>query len=506
MLKHSILVVLSTIALITINSIGQTNDLQAQSIAQGWTQPILLLEPSHTQPGHIRRPFLTADQMGNVHAFWTYSEANESTGEIKLADIYYTQNRNGSWISPIDIIASKEGLYPTGTIDLKGQIHLLWGDKSPVYNRANLLEANSAHNWTKSVSLEVGRGQIMADSVGQLHAVGTSSSFVPSYQRSENEGASWSPPVEIGQPSTVDAAAVDFHLAIDKNDNIHVVWTEYQLPNSWPPLGVFYTHSTDGGKTWLPIVEIAGPGHDDINIVVADNNVVHVAWNAFTGGVENIDVRGGRYHRWSSDGGLTWSETTQIMAEGFTEGPPQLAVDSAGTLHFLTTAGQRVWYSTWQDGRWGQLMYIPSGNEEGIPPVGETIDPKIYRLIEQPAMTITEGNRLHVIFWDERPEKGKYVWYTTKLVDAPAVPTIPFASDPTINISTTPTPNSTLVKKTSPALPTETPEPSKKQTQWNDEFISDDPNPTRPLYLGTLPVVFLIGGLILYRLSFKQKN
>jgi hypothetical protein len=153
-------------------------------------------------------------------------------------------------------------------------------------------------------------------------------------------------------------------------------------------------------------MQIAGYGYDQIAIAV-DGEIVHTVYNGMVG-------VGGRYHRWSQDGGKTWSPITKINGnnDGGTEGLPQLAFDSIGSLHLVTTFNNCVQYAFWQNNTWSKFKCI-SGERA-----------KITKDIEQPAMTISEGNKLHVVFWDER----KTLWYTTKEVSAPAIVATPFVT------------------------------------------------------------------------------
>jgi hypothetical protein len=178
---------------------------------------------------------------------------------------------------------------------------------------------------------------------------------------------------------------------------MHVVWTEFYYPESWPPHGVFYSRSIDGGSTWSVPKVMAQGGFDQININVVDDNNIHVVWNGAAG-------TGGRYHRWSSDGGQTWSDTEEVIPAGLggTEGLPQLVSDQSGTVHMLTThLGGCLWYT-----------YL--ANQIWMPPScisGERT------LIEEPSLTVSEGNKLHAVFWDNRES----LWYTTGVTNAPAI-------------------------------------------------------------------------------------
>ena len=391
----------------------------AQTGDGGWSQPVLLFKISDATDGAITVPVVVAGKDGSVHVFWQY-QVPEAAGQPAHAAIYYTRWDGKSWSKPVDLVDAPTLHLSSAAIDRNGYLHLMWqGTLGRLfYARAREGDATSASKWTRPVPVDTAyvNGQIVADSRGWLHRVYARHGQLGTYyQVSKDGGATWSFPVNVARTSNEQSAADFVRVAATESGILHVVWTEFTLPSGWPPTGVYYSRSGDGGKTWSPPVELAGPGYDQINVAVAGDTTVHVAWNGMAG-------VGNRYHRWSSDGGRTWSAVSQVVTGGGgTEGPPQLAVDSAGNLHMLTTSDGRVWYDSWQGGGWAAPQYVPSGDEGPIPPLASPVDVKV-RHIEQATMDIGLGNRLDAVFWDQRVQQGvTYVWYTTKTVGAPGL-------------------------------------------------------------------------------------
>ncbi|MBN1259937.1 MAG: exo-alpha-sialidase [Anaerolineae bacterium] len=67
------------------------------------------------------------------------------------------------------------------------------------------------------------------------------------------------------------------HVALDVDDQggVHVAWVRLRLPGNGLPEGVYYAYSQDEGKTWTSPVEIAAGAYDWPQVVVA-GETVHV--------------------------------------------------------------------------------------------------------------------------------------------------------------------------------------------------------------------------------------
>ncbi len=127
---------------------------------------------------------------------------------------------------------------------------------------------------------------------------------------------------------------------MDGAGRLHAVWTEYQLPGGWPPTGVYYSRSTDGGVTWSAARQMAPEWHAQIGVTTVGNDAVHLVWRSTVG-------RDGTFHQVSLDGGDTWAAPDRNDDLGGISGLPSFAVDTAGTLHYLIG---RVFYANWAKG------------------------------------------------------------------------------------------------------------------------------------------------------------
>jgi hypothetical protein len=453
----------------------QLNSDSLQSSATPWSEPIMLFQTAGNESIHA--PFVVSDSHGNVHAFWTVLTADKS----KYDTIYYTRLDAIGWTTPVDIIATDLLGSVSATIGHDDSIYLIWNEMGGItYSKAPIQGAEFVQNWSRSVLITDANfySDLSTASSGRIYLAypGKNTSGVFE-QFLEPNDPSWSSARMISQTSLTNSASDYVQMGVSENGTLHVVWTEFFYPESWPPRGNFYSRSIDGGNTWSVPEMLAGDGFDQINISVVDDNNIHVAWNGMAG-------VGGRYHRWSSDGGKTWSETVEVIPAGVggTEGLPQLAVDQSGTLHMLTTyMGGCLWYTYLQNLTWTPPTCIS----------GE------MTLIEEPALTVTEGNRLHAIFWDNR----KSIWYSTKVTNADWVTPRPMkyenelaqstqVSGPTASTSLTITPT---LRSTS--LPVD------QQLDAPPKFTL---NPGQLLILSLSPVVVLIFLIVVF--SYNKKN
>lgn len=418
-----------------------------------WSPPIKIYA---VEEQALYEPVVTADRGGAVHVLWR---------GLQNA-LYYARLDQSGWSQPVDVLTGAN--VASAVVDERGVLHVIWAGANfnLVYAMARASEAHSAHAWSSPQAIEMAfqRPQIAVDTEGGLHiAFATAGVDAVKYMVSRDGGATWTSSVVVAQSSRPEAGVGDTRLAVGPDGAIHVVWTEYLLPNGWPPLGVFYSRSTDGGLTWTLPGAMAGDGYDQITVLAANASEIHVAWNGMAG-------VGGRYHRWSGDRGETWSGVNIISNRGGTEGFPSLVVDSAGAVHLLTTFDHCAQYSRWNGDSWSRPMCI-SGPEA-----------MASNYIEEAAMALSEGNRLHAVFWDGRQR----LWYTSRQVEAPAIAPAPFpTSAPTATLMPRPVsePTVTPTKTPPPAMGVSAPKPRRSALQM--------------VLIGVVPAALLTAGVVI---------
>ncbi|MFZ2486797.1 MAG: sialidase family protein [Anaerolineae bacterium] len=382
----------------------------AQSTAGSWSRPVQI---AHTD-GQIFLNTLVADDLGRLHVFFAEHPKEDVPGVLN----YLMWDNNAGWSQPIDVIFDPEANtpdQPRATIDSEQTVHLIWGggNRSLRYAYAPLAEAGSARAWSTPETLVQSlpsSHDIIATSDNMLYVVysDVSDPNAVNIISSGDLGRTWTQPTIIAQLMT-GIVASDVRLARDGANRLHVVWTEYQLPNGVPVTGAFYSRSLDGGLTWEDTQQIAFERHGQIGVGTVGQDSVHLVWRSNVGG-------DGTFHQISLDGGDTWTATDQFEDGGGFSGLPSFAVDSIGRLHYVIG---RVFYTMWNEGRLSPYLDVATQEVRSTATLSDG---------EQALLAITSGNRVHVIF-----ETGfESFWHTSLILDTPALPT---ATARSVNVS-----------------------------------------------------------------------
>jgi hypothetical protein len=310
------------------------------------------------------------------------------------------------------------------------------------------------------------------------------------YRHSVDWGHTWSSPQNLSRSRS--GIGRSLHLHVDAHDVLHVVWDEAQSCG--------YISSSDGGETWSQRVTFysdTGSPHQIVAAVDGEGKVL-VVWRMASERVM-MDEQSPIYYQQSSDGGLTWSVPAQIpnlLARALNDTPfdaYDMAVDSAGYVHLVVVgrAGTvrtplSVLHTEWDGNAWSAPTTI-----------FETLD-----FPECPAITISRGNQLHVVWFvryrdDLFSGGGEYqVWYTQGQSAAPLV-----SPPPSPTPSPTPTSTPTPVPLPSPTpYPTVAPGSSGLPTGLDteaDEILQ--------LAIALLPLVLVVLPIMAVRLGWFSK-
>jgi hypothetical protein len=356
-----------------------------------WAAPTLVFESA----GELRESALAVDPAGTVYVAWSVHLGHDPQQQ----QVHMARWDGAAWVEPSRAINAPTADAPSLAIDPFADIHLVWHGAMQHVEYTWTRVAYDTTGWPPSTDLGDAdiRSQLRADPAGVLHlAVPGSRTAGPTYRRSDDGGVTWTRPVQVAVPSRPGATTDYARLAVSDGGVLHLVWSEFEAKPRKLPLGVYYARSTDGGRSWSAPTQLAGPGFGQGNVVAVGDHAVHVAWN----GAQDI---AGRYHRWSSDDGATWSPAQTVVAQGVNEGPPQLVVDAAQTLYLVTTYDAAAWVASWNGAGWSAPQCISCGASP--PPT----------VVDLPSAIVANGDELHVLYDQDR----RRLWHTTAHLAAP---------------------------------------------------------------------------------------
>jgi len=424
-----------------------------------------------------RYPDIAVDGLGHVHVVWV--EAEMENGQEVASAIYYAMNDGQAWTTPVDIVFGQWMLLPNITVDASGVIHVVYiQGGSLMYTQAAAWNAPwSARNWRKPVALfaYVGEGfgarwpEIQVDSNGTLHLVYTNLGTV-NYRRSDDGGLTWSEPVAIppdGRGATIEFSTSN-RLAINRQGLLFAAWGEEPVaPTSTEPSQLYFSRSTDGGRTWAEPTHISGSLgvkrlFEPVVLIVDGEDRLHLVWRENEQGTLRL------WHRWSEDQGNSWSADQPFCVEGAERyGGIAAEVDSLGRVHFVYSTG-------------GFIYHVMMDHQRCTPParISEAIlmGPPYW-----PKLAIGLGNQAHVVWTsgfpelalydlDERLQSGDYeIRYSSVTLEAPALEPRPFEMEPTPSPTSSPSP--TAIPLTSTPMESTVPpsipmEPEVRTSSW----------------------------------------
>jgi hypothetical protein len=442
--------------------------VQANSI---WSSPVLI---SETATGNAS-PSITTSDTGHVFAAWIFNSPEELE---TVGSIYLARGQEGEWSSPVDVLAP---YHNRGLSNLKvvasseGQLYLMWQEQSVKISSAPIADALNPRQWSPPVEViaplrrNLGIADLAIDNEGTLHVSYPDEQSV-NYVQSKDGGLTWSAPVVAGQIPEADQVIHGSRLTVASNGHIYIVWNALQLPDGWPPQGVYVATSYDAGVSFEQR-QLEGLNHNYINVIAAEDNTIHAVWNTAVG-------LGGRYHSTSEDGGVSWTEPNRFTElSGSTQLFVMLMFDPWNNLHLGTIADGTI-----NNVRHDQSIFYMTWNENWSPPelVASLPQGDAHRI----AMTVSEGNKIHIL-WQQG---GGSIWYATKTT---SMPHIPIGS-----LDTTITTNSDRISVTE--VPSMSDNDSDNLNQVSPQIVPDTTPPpsgsrTQPLLLGVLSALIVIG-------------
>jgi hypothetical protein len=427
---------------------------------QHWSEPNDVFAV-RGQGGGILRETITADQVGNVYA--THALGWQVVFMRALASESLSAT---AWSEPRRI--SGEMAYMSDVaVDSQGTVHLIYDQ------------------W---VPLEVPESE---DASSEL----LSDLF---YRRSEDGGRTWSSPMNL---SNSPVGATRGQIKIDSRGTIYITWDEGwdRLALEGEPKAGVLIFSTDNGQTWSRSTIFSYPEDKNSQLTAASDGQGRVlaAWQAWS--------QQAVYYTWSTDGGRSWSPPGKIpgfVATGLSlYDAYDMAADSAGNFHLVAVGREGpqsdrlgVYHLVWNGISWSQPTQIYKA------PEGTAYADSYY-----PKIAIGQGNRLYAVWWvgDFSAEAARFrqIWFSTAQVDAPEIPLLP---TPTPSPTPTETPVPVVVSMATPvsaslkslSIPTSGFDPSVIYTENDDVLL---------LFASLLPSALVILGAVMVWRGWRRK-
>lgn len=424
-------------------------------------------DPAWSEPANLSNsstnssfPSLAVDPAGGVHIIW-------SEGTERSSVLFYSHLLGENWSTPIDVLVTPgEGpaVQPVLKADSEGYLHAVWIGWGTVYHSSAYAPlAGTAHGWSepKPLSAEspyTSMPDLAVDPADNLYVVyaeliGSTSGI--HCVRSTDHGDTWQVSVAIYQ-NTASSRMVDrARIASGPDGRLHVVWVEFNYPETFPPIGIRYSYSTDGGASWSQPIPLADGPYDYPGIVSLAGSKVHVVWSG-------TSADRFKFHRWSPDGGRSWSDTWRNLDVGGYQGWPALAVDGNQNLHWLQVGtvarvGDSLYYNVWNGSEWspGEVLLPPTASGQNATNVSAAIalGNELHVVVQSPLNTAKASWQYEVFYVHRHLDAaGRPAQPLPTLTPKPSPTDMPFPSPPaTEDIG----PSATLVEST--LLPTAVP-------------------------------------------------
>lgn len=451
-------------------------------------------------------PFLIADQNHTVHAF-NSQPLDLGDPDSKKAIFYRQWTIESGWTYPNDILfdAGGNSMDLIGAVDDQtGKVHLVLQlhNQDVYYSQAFLSEAGSSFAWSTPVLLGEKSQQVRSgfERVSSIAADATGNNIVVIYSGSRDGdglyfvdssdgGNSWSQPYPIYLTGDETIIVTDPKLDIGDTGIFHAVWSTFLASGSGGP--GYYANFDSVLNAWSEPIALDTPGIRTPSVIEYQGDVI-VAYH-------HSNVNGSWWRR-SSDGGKTWIFPGQISAQHVgTNGMVSFVTDSSNILHVFF--GNRIdgcchgmWHSIWTGTTWTIPEAVVSGPQIKDVIGGNGFDPRSARAV------ISNGNVVLVTWGTDGAGGVNGAWYSYKLLNTPELPALPLSAPSAI-------PQFVILED----LPVATDTGDKESIPNNAlENIADSPpisqNPQVPIFLGIIPVVLLLVGIIFVRYYFNTRN
>lgn len=350
---------------------------------------------------------------GVLHAVW-WEAGTDSLGSYE--DVFYSRSTDSGaswsdpiWLSPRDV---KTDWGPAVVAD-SNDIHVVWERINIGISYRRSTDGGLAWCPVDTAVISNAGHPSVALAGDTLYVVGTTGAGGRTlFRQSTDRGVSWLPLRDLGSGWQLSQIVVQRNL-------VHV-FVEYR-PTT---VEVGYVRSTDGGRTWLPMVMLSSDdtqGSFRPSLAGSDTLNVYALWTDYK--YSPYPWTGDLFLRRSTDGGMTWTIEETLTVEHRAVSSDILA--QGDTLHV-------VWEDERVDpGRNFELFYRMS-TDRGVSWGSEIRLTYAPRNSYGPSLSC-DSNFLHLVWYDYRDDTTgsvlKNVFYKQKTLFPSGVEELPFYVD-----------------------------------------------------------------------------
>lgn len=446
----------------------------------------------------------TTDLAGWVHVFWNL--VGDESLELPGNSIYYSRWENRQvWSNRIAVQRSINNFVDQLSVNIDpatNKLLLVWKDglEGEIYfSSAPTNQAVITSSWTSPIKISspthVGDSpSIMVDPNGRIvvvYAVPINEGRGIYLTTSSDEGATWSEPIRILDGEILRIEMInDPQLSIGDDFQYHLLWKRYNFnSNRLQPIEMYYSRSTDQGKTWVEISQISNLPVFWSQILVSANGTIHRFWQESN--KDQTEV----WHEYSFNNGQSWERVKPFSFFGVKIGNPTVSEDSSARIHLLQilkpdenlyTLQHLIWENTWTS-RPAKDITVDSISDLGSPHAVVTENGYLGVIIPVEIFN-SEGNQLEY----------RLIFTGQALDDLPFVE-LPNSPVTTLNVFPS-TPNETASpteENTSPAI-----EPTRPINVTPTANLS----PTIGILIGMFFSILVIAGVFVFRLLNKLNS
>ncbi|MEW6086978.1 MAG: hypothetical protein AB1498_01575 [bacterium] len=348
-----------------------------------WSKEILISDKNFNSIN----PSITSDSKGNIYIVWQTKNNN-------IQDIYFSKF-DGRW-SPIDKIAETKGTPRTPVIisDILNNLHLVWQDNSLSNYNIYYESYNKKFSagWLRNIRVSRENSQaaspdIIADKTGNIYIAwqDLENGIYEIFYKKFEIDKGWQPDVKLTKGLV---SAANPKLAVDKYNNLHLVWRDNRDGN----YEIYYKYFD--GKNWSEDFRLTtDPASSESPEIAVDNyQNVHVVWR------DNRDKTYAIYYKkWN---GKTWEPDQKVSNSNNASASitnPGITIDILGVIHIVwqdnRDGNYEIYYKKF-DGKWSEDSRITNDKYNSY-------NPKI--------ISDSVAN-LHLVWYNQEKESS-YIYY-----------------------------------------------------------------------------------------------